>query len=195
MLRTVAISTKQAWGIGGLLCLSLILSVIGFYLTMARPQQITAKNVKPLIERYLNTFHIGITQLPANPHFIFSIGATGKGARFILITNPKDYPNYLNFDLLITLAPDLQARLSQRSAQENDVILRDLRIALAQAKLDSESVGRPITTVKISKSIPITQQLTEDVFMDGLRDVEFGSEIVAGIIRRDVNESQAAHSQ
>lgn len=178
------------------------LSSLSYFSRRVKPQ-VTSDNVETKIKDWLYTFGASINKLSTSeaPDTIFAMRARPKGSGIpITIQRPRDIPHYVVIQAAITLGPEektLRAMLSKRQIQELDL---ELQAEMARAKIGYQPLKPSASLLDgllVERRIPITDDLTEDAFMQRFEEVQYdiavaNSTMILGL-RRKVHETQPSN--
>lgn len=135
---------------------------------------LTVENVESHVKQWLETFNYGIRKLPvdtANAHFGYI--ATNQQNRKIIISRRRDLEHYLVVQASVLIADEHRKRMEGLSTQESEAFQRRLILDLTRLRLGfSTNFGGPLTTIMLEKRIPITDYLTEALFIQTLDDLD-----------------------
>ena len=150
---------------------------------------VTPESVEGHIRTWLD--HFGLSSRTDNSgaaqEDYFRLVVTTRGNQTLMVVRSKEFDRYVVMNGTLRLATSSQELLGRVPAPRLVQLVRELRLELARAKLVSTinaSVREPVNiTVRIDKRLPITSDLTEDVFISGISELEWGLALAEEVIR------------
>jgi hypothetical protein len=157
---------------------------------MSREQpQTTPENVKANIKAWCDYWGFGIQPLPDIPamHFAMSVHLP-RSQRDVLISRPKDHDHYLQFESNVVLEKEwnpITSKLSKNQAiRAKDEVLLELATAKIGFQLAYFNIGNQQSpAVLLQKLVPITGNLTQDVFIEDINEVDNASVLTLSAVR------------
>lgn len=146
------------------------------------PTQITPDNIETKIRAWLDTFGLTtqkVVPLP-DPNLFFMMRATTKGNNHILIFRIKPFDRYINLQSAVELGSAHKTIFEKLSADQLARFQRELTLEIVKAKISFESL--PTRIIVLKKAIPITNNLTEDSFIERFDELEFATALVSQTI-------------
>ncbi len=140
--------------------------------------QVTTENVEDKIRDWLYTFGASVDKLAASeaPGAIFAMRVKPAGAVFAIIVQRKqELPHYLFVAASIQLGPvekELREKLNQQQITE---LTLELQQEMSRAKIGYNPLspsGSLLDGLVLERRIPITDDLTEDAFMQRFTEVQ-----------------------
>jgi hypothetical protein len=157
--------------------------VIGYTLTgrailSQRAPVTTLENIEPNIRKWCDTFGLSVQTLPVtNAHFSVGIIIPMNG-RKIMVARLKERDRYLQLQAEITANKEQQATMGKFSVEQNQRTNHEVNLELARSKLGfliaGSGMDSPIRGVVLTKTIPITENLSEAVFMSNIDEMDSG---------------------
>lgn len=135
---------------------------------------LTVENVESHVKQWLETFNYGIRKLPLDPNNVhFGYIATNQQNRKIIISRRREFEHYLIVQANVLIGDEHRKRMEGLSPQESEAFQRRLILDLTRLRLGfSTNLGGPLTTITLEKRIPITDYLTEALFIQTLDDLD-----------------------
>ena len=183
--KNFAVSRARLIVISGLLLFSLVLSIVGFYKSIVQPSTFTADTAERQTRAWLDKFRFSTTPLPSDPNTYFGFSVTSPNGVAFAVTRPKDFDQYIVIQGTVSLT---DPRLKTLTAFQAEQLMRQLRIEIARLKVSSSDIGLPLTKVTVETTVPISNQLTQAVFMKSIDDIEFSERLAAETTEFQLNQ-------
>jgi Uncharacterized conserved protein (DUF2299) len=172
-------ATKDKWAGPVLYGLSgfVLVFILGFTLTGHAPlskeqPQTTSENVETNIKTWVDEFALGILK-QSDPDAIFEYMVTLHNGTFVRITRTKEKDTYLTFSERLTVSPADKAVLTSLPVEEQKQIREALELEAARQKMANSIEGFPVVeALVLSKSIPITNNLTDVTFANYVDEMD-----------------------
>ncbi len=159
---------KEQWAgpvIYGLTAFALVL-VIGFSLTgqsplSARRPETNAENVEENIRAWADHLGVGITRQdpPSDTDFLYLLAL--RSGRSIYVGRKKNREGYLMFQASVTVAKEHEDLIAKLSPKQQTFFNEELLLELARSRIGYSFAGPRVSSVIISKAVPITGDLSE----------------------------------
>lgn len=165
------------YGLGAFTLVLLIsYTLLGHGLLLKPAESITPENSEEHIKRWAEELGLGITKGPKIGDTYFSYVVTLKSGNPIGIMRAVALPGFLQFQSSLFLAPEQQAELRTMTQERVQSVMQELTVQLALSKVGYTMVGIDTThlmqTIILSKSIPISGNLTEGSFASSLDELD-----------------------
>jgi hypothetical protein len=153
-----------------------LLSVIYFAFTgrgvlSREAPKTTPKNVETNIRTWLDAFGLSVKK-ESDPLFIFLYTITLRNDTPIAVGRPKDTDHYLVFRADLSLSPEHVTMVNQLDQEHSAMMIRELNLELARAKIGYALIGPPLKLIRMVKQVPITSTLNEHVFATLLNEMD-----------------------
>ncbi len=121
-----------------------------------------------------------------NDESIFRLLVTSpRGSRQFFVQQPKDMSRYLVLNFNVVYPKSLQDSLKELSETQFNTLVGKLKMEMVSLKLAFGDVGPE--RAYISRWVPITDQLTEDAFMENVIELEGGIVSFSLILRAEIS--------
>jgi hypothetical protein len=138
---------------------------------------VSPDNVEANIRTWLDRFGLSVAKGPDESDTIFSLFVTLRNGVGITIWRPKSLDRYVVLATLVSIKPSDQDVVNQLSPEETARFTARIRAEMARVKL-IYTAESPLRTITLQKRIPITDNLTEDVFMQAIDEVNSAALLV-----------------
>ena len=161
------------YGLGAfLLTAGIMLSIAAWSALPTRQPQITPDNVETNIRAWLDAFSLATKRLPDQPqNVVFLFEVRPKPDMPILVARTRPLDRYLVIQANIDISPLHKALIEKLTEVERAKLFLELSVELARAKIGYE-ISFPLSKITVMRRVPITNNLTEDVFIDRIGEVE-----------------------
>jgi hypothetical protein len=174
LLNGVWVSRRGAMFTVGMLVMSLVFGVIGFYLSMRGGPLTTVDNVEQRVVQWSDSFNSARQKVPENEQVYFSyiISPASNSSMKVVVSRLKaaPYNNYLTFNTVIVFGPEVQGKQFAIPRPEMAQVVRTAAIEMARSRMIND-LHYPLSTTTLSKNIPIGPALTESSFIDALNEI------------------------
>jgi hypothetical protein len=189
-------STKVSVSIGRLVWMTLLfvvslgLSLAGLVSSLpgrdALRDELKSENLEMTVKNWLSPFGYGFLD-KQNDQMYFAFQATNVPSHPVLIGREKSHGEYLNVGGIVTISPVHQAIISKLPMERIRQIDEDVTIGLSLLKLNyTESVSSGV--IEFEKRLPITNTLTQDVFVGAVEDTTAAENLVIDTILKDIGQ-------
>ncbi len=101
----------------------------------------------------------------------------------IRVARPKDLQHYVVIAAALELSDEHKALLAKLNDQQVRQLFEELRMEMSRCRVTYTIVNPPkLTKVTVERRIPITDDLTEDVFMQRLEEIQHDMNLAADSI-------------
>jgi hypothetical protein len=155
--------------IAGLACIS----YFSFASQKVRPL-ITSENIETKIREWAYAFGASVTKASESnaSGVFFSMNIKPKNCPFdIAVSRPKAFPHYVTIGQSLTLSEEHKALHKKLNEQQVTQLTETLRIEMSRCRISHE-IEHPLKRVYVEQRIPITSDLTEDIFIRRLDEVQ-----------------------
>lgn len=129
------------------------------------------ENVESNVETWADKFSLGI-QKQEDVKFSFVFAISLPSGRTVPVGRPKEQSRYLQFQGNMSIAPEHEAILKSLSAPQLERVIDEINIELARSKIGFAFVTGTVNGIIVTKSVPITNDLTEDSFIASLNEID-----------------------
>jgi hypothetical protein len=197
-IASLSITKTRAFVIVTLLLLSMILSGIGFVQSLQRGNELNkplrSENIEMTIKQWLFTFGYGFKAY-SDIDYEFLLWVNVDNNKHVAVGRAKQYPQYITMWINLTIPDDIQQLLSKLTLSRQREIRRDLRIEMYKLQPEhaelvgtSEKTGKILNGLSFEKRLPITNAMTEDVFIKALVDMNTTSNLFQEILAKDIGQ-------
>jgi hypothetical protein len=143
--------------------------------------QTDADNVDQNIKAWMASLGLGWQpEYLADASFAYRV-KLANGSAVVVDYLPKRRPGYVQFEGLVTMAPEHKAMLAKLNNEQADTVLAELSLELARSRIGYQVNGGPnirqLESVNLVKGIPISS-LSEATFAQNLDEIDSTSIIV-----------------
>jgi hypothetical protein len=141
----------------------------GFYRTI--PKATNPNTVESRVRSWLGSFRLNVQDAPSEDAY-FRIIVSKENGNKITVARLKERDRYIV--LQGTIAPSEQDRavLGKLSHDEAEQLRDELVAEMARARISHTGILLPFGNVTLEKRIPITDELTEDVLIGQIDDLD-----------------------
>jgi hypothetical protein len=177
--------STMCWGLGGAIA---ILIGAGALRVVALPSPmssgVTTDNIEAQVRKWLDKLGHSTTPVEStDKYFQFNV-TSGDGSNFVIARPKGVFDQYLVMVGTVTIKESQLKLLSDGGVRK---LMRYIQIEADRLKI-SVSMNSPPTRITVATRIPISPQLTEDIFVDHVADIEFSEHSVADIIALCIDE-------
>jgi len=155
----------------------------------------TTENVQEKVRQWLSTFGYGF-KVVNDADYDFLLAVNTNNNRHVAVGRVKQYSQYITMQINLTIPTNIQQLLSKLSLDKQKQIRRDLRIEMyrlqpehAELLAISEKTEQILLSgLSFEKRLPITNSLTESVFIKALVDMETARDLFQEILARDLGQ-------
>jgi hypothetical protein len=178
------VASPALYGIAGAALLSILLFTFTgrAVLSQAQPET-TTDNVEENIRTWLDGYGVAVTK-EKYPNAMFTYRVTLRNGTTVGVIRSKEDPRYIGFRADIKMDPDHIAILKKMTLEQKQDVIVEVTMEMARSKVNY-NLGSPALedTMKIAKSVLITNALTEDSFASHLSDMDSDVQLARGAIR------------
>ena len=178
-------------GLAGCALLSIIVLPFAVLPRLPKPApDITPNNVEANIKTWIDTFGWGQKKIDEDLAY-FTIEVTLHDDTHVRVARLKKFDRYIAMQAGVSLGPEEQAKLDKLSKEEAQYFKVALHRELARARIDAwEEKG----TIQFNRTLLISNNLTEPIFLQNMLDVAAASKLVrAAIISELETRTKAKH--
>ncbi len=152
----------------------------------------TTRNAESQIRSWLDNFRVAVQNDP-NQDTYFRLVATMPSSVKIIIGRLKgELDGYVMFRAEITPSAEEQRQIADLSRVEAERMLLEVRLELARLGVTYSGLTLPVSTIALMKRLPISDALTEDLFIDRLDQMEAAVGVIAIITRMGFQRNEVA---
>lgn len=160
-----------AYGFAGSAFLAIIVyAFTGHALLSRETPHTTPENIESNIRAWADKFSLGI-QKETDDKYKFVYFVSLPSGRGVFVGPPKDREGYLQFQGNMTLAPEHIAYLKTMTPAQLERMQDEITIEMARAKIGF-GVMVPFKGIFVTKTVPITSNLTADSFTSDLDEID-----------------------
>jgi hypothetical protein len=139
---------------------------------------VTTDNIETVIHGWLDGFGLA-TRMNPTPGTNFAMVVTLKSGRQVEIVRLNDRDRYLFLQTNVEFAPDLKADFVKLTGAQKLLIAAEIQLELARVNFTNViTTPADLRTVFLEYRVPITADLTEDVFARSLDFLDSGVNLV-----------------
>jgi hypothetical protein len=161
---------------------------------------VTEDNVESKIREWAYAFGATVTKVsgPEASGTIFAMNITPEdGASSVRVARPQQFSHYVVVASSLTLSPEHQKLRDQMDSTQIRQLTEEVRLEMSRCRV-AYAIESPLKRVTVQRLIPITDDLTEDVFMDRIaemqHDVNLAADtIILGLERRAREKQKPLH--
>lgn len=165
----------------------LIFVCIGLYRTRGPQNIINPTNIEENIRKWAAYFGYGCSPI-SDPEVDFALDISLPTGKHILAIRSKKLDKYIVIQGAVGISPNHLAALARMEVSEQNRVMNELIIEMARFKIGFVGGGEPIKTITLSKQLPITNMLTEHIFIEAVNEIELAQILVIGIIRKNLGQ-------
>jgi len=199
-IETVAVSqpdsTRVSLSVGRLVLMTLLflislgLALAGLVSSLSGRDtlrdELKPEHIEMTVKAWLSPFGYGIVDSP-NDQMYFALRATSVPGHPVLIGREKTHGEYLNVGGLVTISQLHKGMIDKLPVERVRQIDEDITIGLSLLKLSyTESVASGV--IEFEKRLPITNAMTQDVFVGTVEDIASAENLVIDTILRDIGQ-------
>ena len=132
-------------------------------------------HIKDTLKGWLSSFGFGSMEIQ-DPAAEFVLNSNLPSGLRVNAWKSKQWPNYIIISANVIVADEHRKLLMQLSPKQQRQTLRDLQMVIDQSNLQSGSIS--LGEIKLQKRLPITNSLTEDVFIRTVTAMEGNEDMV-----------------
>jgi hypothetical protein len=175
--------TPICWGISGT---AVILIGVGALRLIAIPfpdrtQLVTSDNVEALVVGWLDHFRLNVRNEPMEGSFFRRV-VTMPNGNAIAISRTRVQDHYVLLDAGLRPTDDDQRMLAKLTPQGTAELVDEMRLEAARLETNCTVTSNPIQAV-FEKRIPITNALTEDLFIGKIDEMDSAEVAVQETVR------------
>lgn len=159
------------YGFAGAASMAVLIAAIQ-YLAAARRQgtPVNAENIESHVRKWLDAFGYGV-QRADNEECKFRMRVNSSDqTRTFFVAQPIRRPQYVSIAVIILPAADVQEAIGRLSNSQKEKIIHRLRLEFVRQRFEYQEIS--LDKIPFGRSIPITKELTEDVFMRNVQEFE-----------------------
>jgi hypothetical protein len=158
-------------------------TLIGKPLLSHEQPQTTTENIESNIKVWADKFSLGI-QKEKDDRFSFAYIISLPSGRLALVGCLKEREGYLQFQGKTTVTPEQEVILKKFSPSQIEHLTDEISIEMARSRINWWAVNESFEKgIIVAKAIPITSNLTEDVFGTTLDDIDHSMLLAREAIR------------
>ena len=115
-------------------------------------------------------------------------------SRASIVTRPKDFPHYIVLQASLELGAEHQALLAKLTEDQVVELVEELRVEMSRSKI-GYSIDLPLKKVTLVRRIPITDDLTEDAFIQRIDEVQSDLMLARDTIVLGLDQLSKEHSK
>lgn len=170
------LSSLILYGLG--VCTLLTVILCAFRVIATLPQEIpeiTPKNIETNIRTWLDRFELG-TRRTTNADSYFMYEVKLKNNAVVVISRSKNIDNYINFGANLEITKEIKTIMNNLKNEQVEHLVHEIILEMARYKIESMIV-LPLNNVLLHRRVPITNNLTEDTFIERINEVGFALNI------------------
>jgi hypothetical protein len=172
------------------------LGVLGMVSELSRMRQphLTPENVEQRIRGWLDNFGLSTKPLGKSdaPDSIFALQVTTDANLPIIVARQKELPRYVLLEVSIELSPEHRTMLSRLTGSQVNQLVRDVRAEMAKCTIPCRIV-KPLEKVSVQRRLAITDDLTEDRFMERMDEMSFAFVVANDVIVQGLERMSEEH--
>ncbi len=142
------------------------------------------ENIEGLVQSWLNNFRVSVKNDPV-PEASFRVFATMDSGVAATIGRPRgDFGNYIIIRSDVTPTKEELEHLNSIGNDKANLLVLDINLELARLVIGHSAIGIPLQPFNVFKRVPITEELTEHVFIAAFEDVEAAINAIRIVFRR-----------
>jgi hypothetical protein len=150
----------------------IILGILSLSILSKSSSQTTLENIEPSIREWINTFNLANKKEPEQDSY-FSYRVTVERGVQVAVRRTKARERYITMNTGLTIGvtdedQKFQVLMNKLSGEQLSLVNNELILEMARLKILWDFGEVPLKNITLSKFIPITNSLTEDVFLTHL---------------------------
>jgi hypothetical protein len=133
--------------------------------------QVTANNVETNIRAWLDHFQLGTKKI-SDPDSHFSYIVTLRNGTLVTLKHVKNFDNYITLLANLEISPEQKIQLAGLKKEQLNLLIHEVVLELSRTKAEG-MILNPLQNVLLERRVPITNNLTEDIFIERLNEVGF----------------------
>jgi hypothetical protein len=172
--------------VGSSLVAVIWIAFIGIIILSKQPTQTTLENVEPYIRAWMDRFSLTVQkEVDQSSHFSYRVIIPQNIN--VSLKRTKAHDRYITIETGVNISPEdqpIQSIIAKLSEEQSRHVRNELILEMARLNVQWNVSTLPLKDILLLKLVPITSNLTEDVFFTHL--IEMGNAVFvarASIIR------------
>jgi hypothetical protein len=143
-------------------------------------EAVSRENVEQKVKEWTDAFGLSRKIVP-DDKFHFVIVVSPRPTMHVMIRHSKDHPSYLELRSSLRTTNEQRELFDKMEKKTQESVRRTIDLECARSKIEYHS-NEKLEFVCIHKQIPITPDLTDARFIDGLAEMRFAVAVVGHAI-------------
>jgi hypothetical protein len=165
---------------------------------LVKAPAITVSNADDVVADWSREFGFKLQERPKEKdedESVFKYEIEDHVGRKLTINQWADKKRYLNFSVNVVPSTESAETLKCLTPEQATIVLSHLRTELAKMNTEYDGAEWPLAKVRVQRSIPISDEMTENEFFDAVQDVTNTMIVIENTLRAEIFRLDAQRKQ